>query len=94
MTDFAKIYFQNAGVPSGLLKVKRRLNSQEEASVIRSRWRSQFGGRNNFHRIAILDEDADYVPMANNPKDMALPELHDLTESRICAVFGLSLIHI
>jgi len=89
MTDFAKVYFQNAGVPSGLLKLKRRLNSQEEASVIRSRWRSQFGGRNNFHRIAILDEDADYVPMANAPKDMALTELHDLTESRICAVFGV-----
>ena len=89
MTDFAKVYFQNAGVPSGLLKLKRRLNTQEEASVIRSRWRSQFGGRNNFHRIAILDEDADYVPMAHAPKDMALTELHDLTESRICAVFGV-----
>jgi HK97 family phage portal protein len=89
MTDFAKVYFQNAGVPSGLLKLKRRLNTQEEASVIRARWRSQFGGRANFHRVAILDEDADYVPMANAPKDMALPELHNLTESRICAVFGV-----
>jgi HK97 family phage portal protein len=89
MTDFAKTYFQNAGVPSGLLKLKRRLNTQEEASVIRSRWRSQFGGRNNFHRVAILDEDADYQAMAHSPKDMALPELHDLTESRICAVFGV-----
>jgi HK97 family phage portal protein len=27
--------------------------------------------------------------MANAPKDMALTELHDLTESRICAVFGV-----
>jgi hypothetical protein len=27
--------------------------------------------------------------MANAPKDMALPELHNLTESRICAVFGV-----
>ena len=89
MTDFAKTYFQNAGVPSGLLKLKRRLNTQEEASVIRSRWRSQFGGRNNFHRVAILDEDADYQAMAHSPKDMALSELHDLTESRICAVFGV-----
>jgi HK97 family phage portal protein len=89
MTDFAKTYFQNAGVPSGLLKIKRRLNTQEEAATIRARWRSQFGGRNNFHRVAILDEDADYVPMAHSPKDMALPELHDLTESRICAVFGV-----
>lgn len=89
MTDFAKTYFQNAGVPSGLLKVKKRLSTQEEASVIRSRWRSQFGGVNNFHRVAILDEDAEYQPMSNTPKDMALNDLHNLTESRICAVFGV-----
>ena len=89
MTDFAKVYFQNAGVPSGLLKLKKRLSSQEEASTIRSRWRSQFGGVNNFHRIAILDEDAEYQPMSNSPKDMELSGLHNLTESRICAVFGV-----
>jgi HK97 family phage portal protein len=89
MTDFAKTYFQNAGVPSGLLKVKKRLSTQEEASVIRSRWRSQFGGVNNFHRVAILDDDAEYQPMSNSPKEMALTELHNLTESRICAVFGV-----
>ena len=89
MTDFAKVYFQNAGVPSGLLKVKRRLTSQEEASTIRSRWRSQFGGVNNFHRVAILDDDAEYQPMSNSPKDMELAGLHNLTESRICAVFGV-----
>ena len=87
MTDFAKVYFQNAGVPSGLLKLKRRLQTQEEASTIRSRWRSQFGGSSNFHRVAILDEDADYQQMASAPKDMALSERHNLTESRICSVF-------
>ena len=89
MTDFSKNYFQNAGVPSGLLRVKRRINTQEEASAIRARWRSQFGGKNNFHRTAILDEDADYQAMASAPKDMAMSDMHDLTESRICAVFGV-----
>lgn len=89
MTDFAKVYFQNAGVPSGLLKVKKRLSSQEEAATIRARWRSQFGGPSNFHRVAILDDDAEYQAMSNTPKDMALNDLHNLTESRICAVFGV-----
>jgi HK97 family phage portal protein len=89
MTDFSKNFFQNAGVPSGLLKVKRRINSPEEAALIRSRWRWQFGGKNNMHRIAVMDEDADYVAMASAPKDMAMRDLHDLTESRICAVFGV-----
>ena len=89
MTDFAKLFFQNAGVPSGLLKVKRRISSQEEASMIRSRWRSSFGGANNMHRVAVLDNDAEYQAMAAAPKDMDLKGLHDLTETRICAVLGV-----
>jgi HK97 family phage portal protein len=89
MTDFAKVYFQNAGVPSGLLKVKRRLTSQEEANRIRSRWRSSFGGTNNFHKVAVLDDDAEYQQMASAPSDMALVDLHNHTESRICAVLGV-----
>jgi len=89
MTDFAKVYFQNAGVPSGLLKVKRRLTSQDEATRIRARWRSSFGGTNNFHRVAVLDDDAEYQQMASAPADMALTELHNHTESRICSVLGV-----
>ena len=89
MGDFAKMYFQNSGVPSGLLKIKRRLTSQEEADRIRSRWRSTFGGTNNMHKVAVLDDDAEYQQMASSPKDMALTELHYMTESRICAVFGV-----
>tara|TARA_Y100000593_G_C4318162_1_gene342116 strand:- start:1642 stop:4113 length:2472 start_codon:yes stop_codon:yes gene_type:complete len=89
MTDFAKAYFMNAGVPSGLLKVKRRLNNQEEATRIRARWRSSFGGARNAHSVAILDDDAEYQAMADAPEKMALRDLHDLTESRICAVFGV-----
>ena len=89
MTDFAKSYFMNAGVPSGLLKVKRRLNNQEEATRIRAKWRSAFGGARNAHSVAILDDDAEYQAMADAPEKMALRDLHDLTESRICAVFGV-----
>ena len=89
MTDFAKLYFQNAGVPSGLLKIKRRINSQEEAATIRSRWRSTFGGSNNMHRVAVMDDDAEYQAVAQAPKDMGLQELHNLTESRICSVLGV-----
>ena len=89
MTDFAKVFFQNAGVPSGLLKVKRKLSSQDDADRIRSRWRSSFGGATNFHRVAVLDDDAEYQQMASAPSDMALTDLHNMTESRICSVLGV-----
>ena len=89
MTDFAKQYFQNAGVPSGLLKVKRQLRNQEEADRIRSRWRTSFGGTRNMHKIAVLDDDAEYQQMASDPSNMAMTEMHNHTESRICSVLGV-----
>lgn len=41
------------------------------------------------HKVAVLDDDAEYQQMASSPKDMALTDLHYMTESRICAVFGV-----
>ena len=89
MTDFSKSYFENAGVPSGLLKVKRRLTSQDEATRIRGRWRSSFGGAKNMNSVAVLDEDAEYHPISDSPDKMALVDMHNNTESRICSVFGV-----
>jgi len=87
---FAHAYFANAGVPSGMLKVKRKIQNDEQANTIRQRWRSTFGGPNNFHRIAVLDEDATYEAVgAGNLNEMAFPELRDTVESRICMAFGV-----
>jgi HK97 family phage portal protein len=88
--QFAKAYFQNAGVPSGMLKVKRKIQNDEQAASIRQKWRSTFGGPTNFHQIAVLDEDATYEAIgASNLNEMAFPDLRDTTESRICMAFGV-----
>jgi len=88
--QFAKAYFQNAGVPSGMLKVKRKIQNDEQAAAIRQKWRSTFGGPTNFHQIAVLDEDATYEAIgASNLNEMAFPDLRDTTESRICMAFGV-----
>lgn len=86
--QYAKFFFQNSGTPSGLLKVKRRLQNQEDAERIRSRWRSSFGG-GNMHKLAVLDEDATYERLGESMSSMAFPELRDTTESRICMALGI-----
>jgi HK97 family phage portal protein len=86
--QYAKFFFQNSGTPSGLLKVKRRLQTPEDAERIRSRWRSTFGG-GNMHKLAVLDEDATYERLGESISNMAFPELRDTTESRICMAFGI-----
>mgnify|MGYP003633072512 CR=1 FL=1 len=86
--QYAKFFFQNSGTPSGLLKVKRRLQTPEDAERIRSRWRSSFGG-GNMHKLAVLDEDATYERLGESLSNMAFPELRDTTESRICMALGI-----
>jgi len=87
--EYAKAYFMNAGVPSGILKVKRRLQNEEQADTIRNRWRSTFGGPANLHRLAVMDEDASYEQLGSSMADVAFPELRDTVESRICMAFGV-----
>ena len=89
MIQYAKAFFMNAGVPSGMLKLKKRLQTQEEANTIRSRWRSQFSTPSNYNSLAILDEDASYEPLSVDPGNMAMPELRDTIETRICMAFGI-----
>jgi HK97 family phage portal protein len=88
-TDFARSTFDNKGVPAGFLKVARKINNQDEADAIRKNWKARFAGKANWQQIGVLDEDADYKQIASNMADMGMPELRDLTESRICSVFGI-----
>ena len=88
-TNFTRAFFNNAGVPSGILKLKRKIGSQDEADRLRPQWRSQFRGNKNWHRIAILDEDASYETMGSPIGQMEIPELRALSETRICSAFGV-----
>jgi HK97 family phage portal protein len=88
-TDFARSVFENKGVPAGFLKVARRLNTQDEADQIRRNWHARFAGKANWQRIGVLDEDASYEQLAPKMGEMAMPDLRNVTESRICAAFGV-----
>lgn len=88
-TTFTKAFFNNAGVPSGILKLRRKLSHQDEADRLRSAWRGQFQGNKNWHRIAILDEDASYEKMGSTIGEMEIPSLRNLSESRICSALGV-----
>ena len=89
VATFLKAYFSNAGVPAGILKLSRRINSQQEADAARHKWRSSFGGSTGWHGVAVLDEDASYQQVAPSLKDMDTSAMTRTTETRICAVFSV-----
>ena len=87
--QYGKNAFQNSGVVGGILKLSNsRIQTEEQANLIRSRWRSTFGGANQ-HRLAILDSDATYEKIGSSMEELAFPSLRDTTEARICMAFGV-----
>lgn len=89
-TDYARDFFNNGGMPGGILTIKGRTISETEANALKARWTSRFGrhwGRQ--HDIAIFDENAAYQKLGANLDELDSESLRGFTESRICMVFGV-----
>jgi HK97 family phage portal protein len=89
ITDYMKVFFENAAVPFGMIKVKRRLENPRIANRIRMRWQQQYSGNKGWHAPAVLDEDAEYVPLGLDLQQLKIEALRNVPETRICMSFGV-----
>jgi HK97 family phage portal protein len=89
--DFVRAFFQNAGVPAGLLNIVKSVTEQER-EMIRSRYRQQYGGATGWHRLLVIDGgQASYQPMALplGESGAGMGDLDEINEARICMAFGV-----
>jgi HK97 family phage portal protein len=88
-TDYIRAFFNNAGVPSGVLKVKGTY-TQEQADMLRGKWREKYGrlwGKQ--HDVAVLDDNAEYQQLGSGLETLDSQTLRSFTESRVCMVFDV-----
>lgn len=89
-TDYVRGFFNNAGVPSGILKIKGREIDQAESDRLRSQWRARYGRQyGNQHDLAVLDEFADYQQIGSKLDDLESEFTRGFDESRLCMAFGV-----
>lgn len=87
-TDYVRAFFNNAGVPSGLITVKGRTLSQPESDQIRSQFRAKYGRMwGNQHDVAVMDENATYQKIGANLNELQSQQIRSFTESRVTMVF-------
>ena len=89
--DFVKTYFEKAGVPSAILTTKQRMNT-ELRKEIGERFSREFGGKNGWMGLLVMDgAEATYTPMTQSlgSQGLVLPELNEISESRISMAFGV-----
>jgi HK97 family phage portal protein len=87
-TDFVASFFANAAVPYGLLTTDRVLTTPE-ADEIANRWTERYAGMEGWNRPAVLGSGARYERLGLDMEEMAMPDLRNLSESRICMDLGV-----
>lgn len=85
-TDFQAKFFEQAGVPYGLITTEQLL-MPEQADEIADRWQQRYAGLDGWHKPAVLGQGANYSRLGLNMQEMQLDELRAIPESRICAAF-------
>ncbi len=82
-TDYIRAFFNNGGVPAGVLTSDQELK-QQQADEIRDRWRAMFGrltGRQ--HDIAVLGKGTRYERMGANLGELQGDALREFVETRV-----------
>lgn len=86
--QYIRQLFSNGGVPRGLLKLLKSKTTAEERESIQSKWKDKYG-RGRWAEVAVVDEDVEYQSLGIKPDEGAFGEQFGVTESRICAAFGV-----
>lgn len=92
MTMLAKAFFDNAGVPLGILTVSGKKLGEDDKKELKKTWRTMFGRASSnvrrFFDLFILNADeAKYQELGHLPKDLEMESLRGLTETRMCSAF-------
>jgi len=83
--DYAATWFNDSGVPNGVLKSDQML-SPDQAAAAKDAWNSTAGAK---HGVAVLGNGLNYQPMYLNPKDASWIEVQGFNVQQVARLFGV-----
>jgi HK97 family phage portal protein len=91
LTDYVDAFFASDGTPAGILKILNVSLSQTRKSSrsLQNGERDMAANGNNQKGVAVLDQDASFESIGSKLKELAIDQVSDRFESRICSVFGV-----
>ena len=77
-------FFRNGAQPSGVLEHPGVL---KDPAKIRENWSAVYGGANNAHKVAVLEEGMSYKAISLPPEDSQFLETRKFSVDEICRIF-------
>ena len=81
-------FFENGAITTGFLKHPGAL-SKEAQERLKESFKEKYGGQNNAHKIAVLEEGLDYTPISIPFKDTQFIETRGMQREEICTAFNV-----
>jgi HK97 family phage portal protein len=81
---YGSSFFRNGAQPSGVLEHPGVLKNPEK---IRANWSTVYGGANNAHKVAVLEEGMHYKPISLPPEDSQFLSTREFGVEEICRIF-------
>lgn len=81
---YGSSFFKNGAQPSGVLEHPGVLKNPEK---IRENWSSVYGGANNAHKVAVLEEGMQYKAISLPPEDSQFLSTRQFGVNEICRIF-------
>ena len=89
-SDYSANYFKNDASPGGILSTPSRLGP-EASENLRKAWNAGHRGKNNHHRVAILDNDLKWQSIGISPQDSQMIESLKFSVVEIARIFRVPL---
>lgn len=81
-------WLENESVPAGVLSTDQPLN-EDEAEIIKQRWRDAHGGPARSGRMAVLGAGMKFTPIVVTPKDIEWLNQRKMSRAGILMAFGV-----
>ena len=81
----AEKFFENSAAPAGVVQVKREV-TPEAANAMKAAWDAKFQGLSQSSKIAILDNESEFKPIALNASDQQLLESRKYSAEQIAGM--------
>ena len=81
---YGSSFFKNGAQPSGVLEHPGVL---KDPSKIRENWSAVYGGANNAHKVAVLEEGMQYKAISLPPEDSQFLSTRQFGVNEICRIF-------
>ena len=81
---YGSAFFKNGAQPSGVLEHPGVLKDPQK---VRDNWTDVYGGPNNAHKIALLEEGMTYKPISLPPEDSQFLSTREFGVEEICRIF-------